>query len=65
MGVAPHVVSAVVNHSPKSITARVYNQYEWAAEKRAALLLWDKRIARIVSGEKATVTDIASARGSA
>lgn len=42
LGTPPHVVAAILNHSPgatQGITA-VYNRHDYAAEKRAALSAW-------------------------
>lgn len=67
LGVLPIVVSKIVNHAERTndTTQRVYNQYEFQKEKRDALTKWGRELERIVSGAKATVTDIASARDSA
>jgi integrase len=52
LGIAPHVVSRILNHSQSggstSITQRVYNQHSYADEKRAALDAWASRLAQIV-----------------
>lgn len=49
LGFAPHIVSAVLNHSPGSlqgITA-IYNRFRYEDEKRAALNAWGAHIERI------------------
>jgi integrase len=53
MGIAPHVVEAVLNHKSETIkgVAAVYNRYTYAAEKRQALEAWARRLEAIVSGE--------------
>jgi integrase len=53
IGVAPHVVEAVVNHvsGHKGGVAGVYNRATYAAEKRAALQRWADHVERIVAGE--------------
>ena len=53
VGIAPHVVEAVVNHisGHKSGVAGVYNRASYATEKRAALQRWADHVKRIVSGE--------------
>jgi integrase len=50
LGHPPHVVAAILNHSPGStqgITA-VYNRHRYADEKRAALDAWAREIERII-----------------
>ena len=50
LGIAPHVVEAVLNHRNGTIkgVAAVYNRYTYADEKRAALAAWSDRLAQIV-----------------
>jgi integrase len=50
LGIAPHVVEAVLNHRSGTIkgVAAVYNRYNYAAEKRDALNKWAARVAQIV-----------------
>ena len=52
LGIAPHVVEAVLNHRSGSIkgVAAVYNRYSYAAEKRAALDAWAQCLDAIVNG---------------
>ena len=53
IGVAPHVVEAVLNHKSGAIkgVAKVYNRYNYAAEKRNALDAWSRRLREIITGE--------------
>lgn len=53
MGVAPHVVEAVVNHvsGHKAGVAGIYNRAVYANEKRAALERWAAHVEQLVSGE--------------
>jgi integrase len=50
LGIAPHVVEAVLNHRSGTIkgVAAVYNRYSYAAEKREALDKWAARVTVIV-----------------
>jgi integrase len=50
LGVAPHVIEAVLNHRSGVISgiARVYNRNPYGPEKRAALVAWADRVAQIV-----------------
>ena len=54
LGIAVHVVEAVLNHRSGSIkgVAAVYNKYEYADEKRRALSAWDQLVAEIVGIER-------------
>jgi integrase len=55
LGIAPHVVEAVLNHKSGNIkgVAAVYNRYNYADEKRAALDAWARKLEEIVSGKPA------------
>jgi len=65
LGIAPHVVEAVLNHRSGTIrgVAAVYNRYSYAAEKRQALDAWARRLEAIVNGAAApNVVEFARAR---
>ena len=53
LGVAESIVSRVLNHAPSGITARVYVHASFDAEKRAALVAWDRRVMTIAYGIEA------------
>jgi hypothetical protein len=55
IGVAPHVVEAVLNHvgGHKGGVAGVYNRAKYREEKRAALQRWADHVERVVAGEGA------------
>ena len=66
LGIAPHVVEAVLNHKSGTIkgVAAVYNRYSYSTEKRAALDAWARRLEATVTGASATnVIALAQARG--
>jgi integrase len=66
LGIAPHVVEAVLNHKSGTIkgVAAVYNRYSYSAEKRAALEAWARALGAIVTGKTAAnVVELAKARG--
>jgi integrase len=46
LGVAPHVVEAVLNHRSGTIkgVAAIYNRFDYADEKRAALEAWGRHV---------------------
>jgi integrase len=65
LGIAPHVVEAVLNHKSGTIkgVAAVYNRYSYATEKRAALDAWARRLDAIVTGrDSSNVVELAKAR---
>jgi len=49
LGVAPHVIEAVLNHRSGQISgvAAVYNRYRYQAEMREALSLWAEHLTRL------------------
>ena len=65
LGIAPHVVEAVLNHKSGTIkgVAAVYNRYSYAAEKREALDAWARRLDAIVNPAPASnVVELLKAR---
>jgi integrase len=50
LGIAPHIIEKVLNHSTGAISgvAAVYNRYAYFDEKQAALNVWAKRLEVIV-----------------
>jgi integrase len=55
IGVAPHVVEAVVNHvsGTKAKVAGIYNRAAYRTEKAAALQRWADHLERLTSGQRA------------
>lgn len=41
IGIQPHIIAQLLNHTDRSVTGRHYNLYSYDAEKKAALLLWE------------------------
>ncbi|MFC5737728.1 tyrosine-type recombinase/integrase [Sinirhodobacter huangdaonensis] len=60
----PHVVEAVLNHrsGTRRGVAGVYNRFDYADEKRAALDAWARRVAALIEGEAENVVRIERAR---
>jgi integrase len=60
LGIAPHVVEAVVNHisGARAGVAGTYNRSELLAERRAALKRWAAHVAGLVAERPANVTPI-------
>ena len=52
LAVPESIISRILAHTQSGITARVYNQHAYGAEKRRALRLWELRLINIVSGKK-------------
>lgn len=53
LGIAETVVSRVLNHAVKGVTAQVYALHSYAPEKRSALDRWAAEVARAVEGKPA------------
>jgi hypothetical protein len=48
----------VLNHSERGDVTAIYNRHGYDGEKRDALTRWDRRIERILSGERAKVIEM-------
>jgi integrase len=65
LGIAPHVIEAVLGHRSGAIkgVAAVYNRYNYSMEKRAALQAWGRHIDALVTGRPAlNIVDFAAHR---
>jgi integrase len=65
LGIAIHVVEAVLNHKSGTIrgVAAVYNRYSYETEKRACLDAWSRYVEALVSGETGrNIIELAAAR---
>jgi hypothetical protein len=60
IGIAPHVIEAVLNHvsGARASVAGTYNREAYEPEKRAALARWTDHIVGIVSGRAANVVPL-------
>jgi integrase len=63
LGVQPHIIEAVLNHSNGSRVAATYNRSTYTAEKAAALALWADHVLAIVKGRKAKVVAMPARHG--
>jgi integrase len=56
MGIAPHVVDRILNHTAGTIrgVAAVYNRHAYLDERRVALDAWARRVDALVNGTPAT-----------
>ncbi len=61
LGTSRVVIDAILNHVDRSVGA-IYDRHNYAAEKRAALDAWARRLEQIVTGNESTVTPIRRAR---
>lgn len=64
LGFPPHVVEAVLNHrsGTRRGVAGVYNRFNYADEKRAALEAWARHVLALVEGQPGNVVRIERAR---
>jgi integrase len=60
LGVAPHIIEAVLNHvsGHKGGVAGIYNRNTYEPEKRQALNLWANHIVALVEGRESNVTTL-------
>ena len=56
LGVPEEHAEAILNHKKQGIV-KVYNLHQYANEKKAALLLWEAELLRIIGGEKQSPKD--------
>jgi integrase len=57
LGVAPHVVEAILGHVVKGV-AGIYNRADYLNEQRRALERWAEYLDRLFTGRSATVTQL-------
>jgi integrase len=64
MGIAPHIADAVLAHTGGVIrgTARIYNQFRYATERRDALAAWGRRVAQIIGRDTGNVVPMVGKR---
>jgi integrase len=58
LGIGEDTIARVVNHAKRGITATVYNQHAYDAEKRVALETWDRELHRIIHNEPKAGADV-------
>ncbi len=65
VGIAPHVVGAILDHAPAALggVTAIYNRYSYGPEVQIALERWSEHVARIVAGEPARVVALRPAAG--
>jgi integrase len=61
LGVQPHVIEAVLNHSNGTKVAAIYNRSAYTAEKAAALAVWADRVQTIIENRDARVVRLRKA----
>jgi hypothetical protein len=51
LGIPPHVVDRVLNHSSGTIrgTAAIYNRFQYQDDRRAALVAWGSYITELIA----------------
>jgi integrase len=58
LGVDRTTIKKVLNHSERGDVTAIYDRHGYDDEKRDALTRWDRRIAHILSGERAKVIEM-------
>jgi integrase len=60
LGIAPHVVEKILNHSTGKISgvAAVYNRHAYTEEKRDALNIWSRRLLSLVKSKNDNVVEL-------
>jgi integrase len=60
MGIAPHVVDRILNHTAGTIrgVAAVYNRHAYLDERRVALDAWARRVDALVNGTPANLVQM-------
>ncbi len=48
LGIPEIIAEKVLNHAERNVLAKIYNRYEYAAEKRDALERWATRLREII-----------------
>jgi integrase len=63
LGVAPHVIEKVLNHSTGAISgvAAVYNRYAYTSEKSEALQIWSNKLEMIIRPADSNIIRLRSA----
>jgi len=52
LGVAPHVVEKILNHTMPGVMA-IYNRHDYADERKKALNSWGQHVLQVVAAEAA------------
>jgi integrase len=60
LGVAPHIIDRVLNHSSGKISgvAKIYNRFEYLPEREAALEAWGRHVERLIRPTPSNVVEI-------
>ena len=60
LGIAPHVVDKILNHSSGKIAgvAKIYNRFEYLAEQKAALAAWAQHVESLIRPTPSNAVDL-------
>jgi integrase len=60
LGIAPHVVDKILNHSSGKIAgvARIYNRFEYLPERKAALDTWARHVESLIRPTQSNVVEL-------
>ena len=51
LGFMDEIIGAVLNHKKQGITGSIYNQHTYDSEKQKAMLAWERKLQRIITGD--------------
>jgi len=51
LGVSRFIIGKLLNHAESGVTGRVYDKYDYAEQKRLAMLAWGDRLREVVTGK--------------
>jgi integrase len=62
LGIAPHVVDKILNHSSGKIAgvAKIYNRFEYLSERKTALEAWARHVESLIRPTPSNVVEIAA-----
>ena len=61
LGIAPHLVDKILNHSTGKIAgvAKIYNRFEYLPERKAALDTWARHVENLIRPTPSNIVELA------